>query len=72
MPIYTTEEKLEEELSINEERLEDVRYKILALQSKLSGLEDQLIEFKLAFEQKKEELRQFRLMYPSICKHTRE
>jgi predicted nucleic acid-binding Zn-ribbon protein len=68
----TTEEKLEEELSIHKERLENVRYKILAIQSKLSDLEDQLVGFKLAFEQKKEELRQFRLMYPNVCKQTRE
>lgn len=64
----TTEAKLEEELSSHKEKIDNVRYKIEAVQIELRGLKSQMIEHKLAYEQKEEELRRFRLMYPDICK----
>jgi len=64
----TTEAKLEEELNLIKEDLEDVEFKIEYLQSQIRKLRSKKVGFRVALDEKKEELRRFRHMYPNICK----
>lgn len=67
----TTEIKLEEELSDFQGEVKHVRIKIKSLQEDLRELKSQMVKYKLLCEQKEEELRRFRLMFPDICKSPR-
>jgi len=64
----TTEEKLEEELTEYKADLEDVRSKLDSLKKDVRKLNNKMVKYKLLCEQKEEELRRFRLMFPNICK----
>jgi|GEM_PF-6735911 flagellar biosynthesis chaperone FliJ len=68
MTPITTEEKLEEELASYKDDLDNIRFKIDSLRNDLRNFNDEMVKYKLLCEQKEEELRRFRLMFPNICK----
>ena len=64
----TTEIKLEEELDIYRQEVKHVRCEIQSLQEDLQKLKSKMVKYKLLYDEKQEELRRFRLMFPDICK----
>ena len=64
----TTEEKIEDELNSYKTDLKDIRFKVNSLKKELNKLENSMVKYKFLYEQKLEELRRFRLMFPDICK----
>ena len=68
MPPVTNEARLEEELSLAQQNLEETRLRIRALQCELERYQSELMGCQLEVSKKTEEIRMFRSMYPDICK----
>ena len=68
MSPVTNEARLEEELSLAKQNLEETRLKIRAIQCELERYQSELMGCQLEVATKTEEIRMFRSMYPNICK----
>lgn len=68
----TTEAKLEEELALAKENLDEVKAYIRVVKNELEKLCTKQIEHQVSYDHKAEELRVFRAMYPSMCRRTKE
>lgn len=64
----TSEDELEAILEDKEEILKFVQLKIQSIKKKLTDAEEDFVSARLELDKVKEELRKFRLMYPSLCK----
>jgi hypothetical protein len=68
----TTEAVLEEQLKLAEESLIETQTKMKLLRNEMNKVETQLVEDRMKRDNIVEELRRFRLAYPSICRRTKD
>ena len=63
-----SEEDLENLIKEQEEVYDDISFKLKSLRRELVEAEDEFIGTKLELDKLKERLKEFRLMYPDLCK----
>lgn len=63
-----TEAALEEQINSLQEDISHIQSKLKLLRQEVVAVETELVANKIECDNLREELRRFRLMYPSICK----